>query len=98
MGIKTGFGIAGTQMTNIDEVGVNPDFFKSIFSYTVNGFLAYKSRSFWGFSLEPGIIRKGWNSETDNVISFHYIQLPLFQNFYLQKRLLIFTDQKLIIS
>jgi hypothetical protein len=87
MGIKTGFGISRTQITNIDEVGVNSDFFKSIFSYNANGFLAYKSRSFWGFSMEPGIIRKGWNSETENVVSFHYIQLPVLSDFYLSERL-----------
>jgi len=57
-GIKTGFGIANVHWTNIDDKesvsNISPTF-----SYSINGIINYKSKGFWGFSIEPGIIKKG---------------------------------------
>jgi hypothetical protein len=62
IGIKAGFGVTNTHVANIHELGVNSDFFSPILSYSLNGFLDYKSKGLLGFSIEPGVIKKGWNT------------------------------------
>jgi len=75
--------------------------YSPVFSYNLNGFVSYKSNSFLGLSIEPGIIRKGgvqlfdyMNSQSQPVnrkviASINSIQLPILLDFHLNDRLYI---------
>ena len=91
LGIKTGFGIANVHLINIDN-NENISEISPVFSYSANAVLSYKSNGFWGFSIEPGIIKKGWIYNktyigTDIKIKANYIQLPILSDFYLSNKL-----------
>ncbi|WP_423126487.1 porin family protein [Gaoshiqia sp. Z1-71] len=87
LGIKTGAGFASVNFTNIPGTDSNADIFSSTFSYGVNGTLNYKLNELLGFSLEPGMIKKGWTSDNindhSNKTNLYYLQLPGLLDFYL---------------
>jgi hypothetical protein len=92
IGIKTGFGLADTHWTNIPDPETNSDFHSPIFSFSANGVLSYKSAGFWGFTVEPGIVQKGWIQKginSENKFKVNYIQLPILSDFHLSNKLSI---------
>jgi hypothetical protein len=48
-----------------------------LISFNINGYIGYKSKSFWGFSIEPGYIRKGGNGSYVG-----YVQIPVLADIY----------------
>lgn len=90
VGLYAGIGISNVNITNSPDISQTD--FSSILSYNFNGYLSYKGKGFWGFSIEPGIIRKGWDMSFDNQnleskIRLHYIQLPILSDFYLSDKI-----------
>ena len=64
-------------------------------AYNVNGYFGYKSKHFWGISLEPGYIQKGYyvpslarGFEAYN-LNFNYIHLPVLADFYIGSSIVI---------
>ena len=55
VGLGAGLGISNINITNSPNSQQTD--FSSIVSYNINGYLSYKSQGFWGFSLEPGVIK-----------------------------------------
>jgi len=87
LGIKSGFGIANIYITNLPGTDTNSDLFSPIMSYSLNGTLNYKSKGLWGFSFEPGFIKKGWFSNINEYkIGLQYFQLPILSDFYLSDK------------
>lgn len=90
-GVKSGLGIANIHITNLPNSETNSDLYSPAMSYTFNGTLSYKSKGRWGFSFEPGLIKKGWISNkkdsNENKIGLHYLQLPVLSDFYLSDNL-----------
>lgn len=90
-GVKSGLGIANIHITNLPDSETNSDIFSPTISYSINGTLNYKSEGLWGFSLEPGLIKKGWISNkgdnNENKIGLKYLQLPVLSDFYLSDKL-----------
>lgn len=91
VGVAAGFDVVSLHLTNPSEnsfiYNISP-----IATYNINGFLSFKNTSFWGFSLEPGIIRKGWNqsynsNDQKNKIRLYYLQLPVLSDFYISNRI-----------
>ncbi len=90
VGLGAGLGISNINITNSPN-NQQTDF-SSIMSYIFNGYLSYKSQGFWGFTLEPGVTRKGWNmsnnaENSESKIKLHYLQLPALSDFYLSDKL-----------
>ena len=97
VGLGAGLGISNINITNSPNSQQTD--FSSIVSYNINGYLSYKSQGFWGFSLEPGVIKKGWNMSNDvdnseSKIGIYYIQLPALSNFYLSDKLYFSIGQE----
>lgn len=92
IGIKTGFGLTDTHWTNIPDTETNSDFHTPTFSFSANAVISYKSADFWGFTLEPGIVQKGWIDKGinfKNKFKVNYIQLPILSDFYLSNKLIL---------
>ncbi|MFA5330592.1 MAG: porin family protein [Prolixibacteraceae bacterium] len=91
LGFKTGLGLANIHITNLPDSENNSDLFSQTPSYSLNGTLNFKSEGFWGFSFEPGFIKKGWISNkgnnNENKIQLQYLQLPILSDFYLSDKL-----------
>ena len=90
-GIKSGVGGAQIHLTDLPDSEVNSYLISPILSYSINGTLNYRSKGLWGFSIEPGLIKKGWISNKDyhdeNKIRLHYLQLPILSDLYLTDNL-----------
>lgn len=93
--LKLGF-IAGVDLTNIRFEKNNDYFngsipdFKHIISYNANGYIGYKSNSFWGLSFEPGYIKKGGDfTDFNSRYTFSYIQLPVLADLYISDKFFI---------
>ena len=90
-GIKSGLGFADIHITNIPDSETNSDIFSPAISFSINGTLKYKNKGIWGFSFEPGIIKKGWISNKDdnneNKIGLQYLQLPVLSDLYLSDKI-----------
>lgn len=90
IGAAAGFGISDLNLANSSETSFIYNL-SPIASFNISGFLSYRNKRFWGFSVEPGIIRKGWNQSFDNTpknkIRLYYLQLPVLSDFYLSEKL-----------
>ena len=94
------FGLtAGVDLTNARRIYVNSPqpYCYPVISFNFNGYMGFKSPGIWGFSVEPGFIRKG-GKRTDISIDesfftptapYHldYIQIPLLADFYITEKL-----------
>ncbi|MBP1673478.1 MAG: hypothetical protein H6Q25_1293 [Bacteroidetes bacterium] len=90
--------VGGVDVTNVRYINTSefydfPSPYNPMISFNINGYVGYKSSGFWGFSAEPGFIQKGGKqkySHLGNLIDvrfqFHYIQLPIYADFYIHKR------------
>lgn len=97
-GIEGGLGVSAIHMSDVPKGISYTRMYTPIPIYSINAFISYKSKNFWGLSVEPGIIQKGGiqlfdsrNSKHqiihNNVfVVMHYIQLPILVNAYLGKR------------
>ena len=97
-GIQAGGGISTIVDDIKPDVDINlevDDFYKPMFSYTLNVYVGYKSESFWGVTLEPGFIQKGAKSkalfvgDTYNQIGLNCLQLPVLADLYLGKKITV---------
>lgn len=90
-GLKTGFGIASTHITNLPESENQSDIFSPILSYSINGTINYSNNGMLGITAEPGIVQKGWLSFKGNPVEnktiFHYLQLPVLCDFHVSDKL-----------
>ncbi|MFT5168753.1 MAG: hypothetical protein ACI8P3_003998 [Saprospiraceae bacterium] len=64
-------------------------------SYSINGYLGFKGKKFFGISLEPGFIQKGYHQrslatgiEAYN-INYNYINLPVLADFYIGNSIIV---------
>ena len=97
-GFELGLGESAIHMSDVPQGILYTRMYNPIPIYSINGLVSYKSNSFWGLSVEPGIIQKGGvqlydsrNSKLqlirNNVfVVEHYIQLPILYNIYWGKR------------
>jgi hypothetical protein len=97
-GLTIGFDVANSHVTNRLK-GDDSRVFYPMLAYNINGFIGYKSQSFWGLSIEPGFIQKGGFRK--NVISYssgvmyqgdisyrlNYIQFPILANLFINNKL-----------
>jgi hypothetical protein len=91
LGVVAGFDVASLHLTNSSESNFIYEI-SPIATYNINGYLSFKNKSFWGFSVEPGVIRKGWNqsyntNDPKNKMRLYYLQMPILSDFYLSDRL-----------
>jgi len=93
--------IGGLDMTNIDMVNFPNEInaskmYNPIISFNINSYLEYKSKSFWGLSIEPGFAQKGgtqlfsysnfdthYTNNYNVIIRLNYFQLPVLYHVYL---------------
>ena len=76
-GLIAGIDISYPKRTNPN---LTPrSYYNHMITYNFNGYVAYKSKGFWGFSLEPGYIRKGGNKSSYTSFSSG-ISWPQFSN------------------
>ncbi|WP_297087165.1 porin family protein [uncultured Draconibacterium sp.] len=90
LGIAAGFDVASLHVSNSSENNFIYEI-SPIATYNINGYLSYKNKSFWGFSVEPGVIRKGWNqslnsNDPENKMRLTYIQMPILSDFHVSDR------------
>lgn len=90
-GFQAGFVITESQLTN----KTNPtDAFRSMSSFSLSGYIGYKSSGIWGISAEPGFIQKGGihglDLNNENIrLQLNYIQIPILANIYLSDKIFI---------
>lgn len=100
-GIVGGLDIAKTRLLNIPDDNNSTQIYP-IAVFNINGHFGYKSAGFWGFSIEPGFIQKGWkfkfnfNDEiTEEKIKLNYIQIPFLADFYISNKFFISVGPEL---
>jgi hypothetical protein len=98
--IRFGF-LSGLVVSNAriaDKIDTQKDYrvFYPMYSFNINGFIAYKISNTWGIAAEPGFITKGGivsfgiNHYTSVIdMKLNYIQLPILANFYVTNKLFI---------
>jgi hypothetical protein len=90
IGILSGFNITRTNISEytISNFTYEGDYLAPMASFNINGYIEYKSRSFWGFSIEPGYIKKGGLNPAnhDSKIHLNYFEMPMLVNLYISKR------------
>ena len=91
LGLKTGFGIANTHITDLPDAESHSDIFSPISSYSINGVMIYKGKGIWGFSIEPGIVQKGnfshKGNNMENKSTLQYLQIPVLMDLNVQDKL-----------
>lgn len=97
-GLELGLGMSAIHMSDIPSGIFYTRMYGPIPIYNINAFVSYRSKSFWGLSVESGIIQKGgiqlFDSRMSNSQIIHnnvfvverYIQVPVLYNIYLGKR------------
>lgn len=88
-GFQAGLVLTKSQLKNTPEP-IDP--FRSMISFSANGYLGYKSSQIWGISLEPGFIQKGGiqgrDIHNENIkIKLAYIQVPVLVDIYLSDKI-----------
>jgi outer membrane protein with beta-barrel domain len=90
LGVQIGIGLSDkrTVFKNSPFGPFDDNSMKKV-SYNVNGYLGFKSKYFFGISLEPGFIQKGYHApsigsgfEAYNV-NYNYITSPVLADFYI---------------
>jgi len=97
-GLELGLGVSVIHMSDVPSEIPYTSMYNPIPIYNINAFVSYRGKSFWGLSVEPGIIQKGgiqlFDSRMSNSQIIHnnvfvverYIQVPVLYNIYLGKR------------
>ena len=94
-GLVAGFDVANSRITNKPDSVSDSRAYYSMISFNVNGYIGFKSASFWGLSIEPGFIQKGGiiqykdNRDKDVRVQSNYIQLPVLLDLNLTDKLFI---------
>ena len=96
IGVSAGFDMTNTDQTYVGTIGNAQIGYYPIPSYNINAYLGYKPEGRLGFSIEPGLIRKGAARRDDvnyggqdSQYKLNYIQAPVLADIYLTKRLFI---------
>lgn len=96
LGFQGGIGKANIHVTRNTIFLSEKQIYDPILSYSLNGYIGYRSKSFWGLSLEPGFIKKGGNivqetsyDQPDQKRELNYIQLPVLFDMYITKHLFL---------
>jgi hypothetical protein len=94
--------VAGLDFPNIrihETGGKDLDLYERTTGFNLNAYLAYKTKSFLGISIEPGYMLKGANMDNSldtNLVEetirlkLDYMQMPVLVDFYVLKERLIF--------
>ncbi len=98
-GVIIGTDVSLMKMRNVPKDIEYTSMYAPILGFNVNGFISYKSKSFWGISLEPGFIRKGgvqlFDYMNSHNMAIHYkvrnefnsLELPVLFDIYLNEKL-----------
>lgn len=99
-GVQTGLNLSNIHVTNKEEFTDENKVYSPVLLFNANGYIGFKSKSFWGLSIEPGYIQKGGLRKNQMVRSenvlympqdykylYSYIQLPVLLDLYFTKRL-----------
>ena len=77
------------QKPNIQQVDIK---FLPVCTVNINGYLGFKSKSFWGLAIEPGFIQKAsiysfmdGTKADDSKIQLNCLQVPLILDLFLSK-------------
>ena len=93
-GFTSGLDITNTKLsTKPNRINIGNDPFP-IVAFNINGVISFKGQKFWGISIEPGFIRKGWKTRGDyyeQKIQLNYIQVPILFDIYVTERIIIST-------
>lgn len=83
-GLQTGLVVANSHLAFDPTFEESERGFDPIISFGINGYIGYRSGSFWVISTEPGYIQKGSlqvgnedDSSDDVRTQCHYLQLPI---------------------
>jgi hypothetical protein len=101
-GVMTGLNISRRHVTNTKKFSDDSKIYSSLLMPNVNMYIGYKSKTFWGLSLEPGYIQKGglrkdfavrigntsYIPQDVKYIS-NYIQLPVLLDLYFSNKVYI---------
>jgi hypothetical protein len=100
-GVQAGINLCNTQVADKSDY-TDSRVFYPLFSFGANGYFSIKTNSSWGFSVEPGFIRKGGIQHNIRILTdgklyspqdikyiSNYIQLPLFADFYVTDKLYV---------
>lgn len=97
-GFELGLGTSAIHMSDVPSGISYARMYNPIPTYNINALVSYKSKSYWGVSIEPGFTQKGgvqlFDSRKSNYQIIHnnvfvverYIQVPILYNVYLGKR------------
>ena len=92
-GFLAGLDVANSRLTNIPDTASDSRAYYPLLSFNVNGYIGYKSASFWGISIEPGFIQKGGvirydkdDRDDDVRLVSNYVQIPVLADFYLTEK------------
>ena len=87
-GASTGSTFANATLTDKPEDFNNERIYYPQAFFNLNGYVGYKSKSFWGVSLEPGFIQKGGKTKGDynSKIKQNYFQLPILADLYVGEK------------
>jgi hypothetical protein len=101
-GVITGLNISRRHVTNISDFTDDSKIYSSLLMPNVNMYIGYKSKSFWGLSLEPGYIQKGGMRKNleirteifqyipqDVKYISNYLQMPVLLDLYFTKKLFL---------
>lgn len=100
-GVVIGTDASTMKMNNVPLDIEYTSMYAPLLGFNVNGFVSYKSKSFWGISLEPGFIRKGgvqlFDYMNNHYMEIHYrvinefnsLELPVLFDVYLNRKLYV---------
>jgi hypothetical protein len=90
-GFLAGMDITKSFLTNLpDNLAKSAN--EPMLSYNLNGYIGYKTAGFFGVSIEPGFIQKGYIQvfQENNVrFQLNYLQMPVFADIYFTDRLFL---------
>jgi hypothetical protein len=89
-GISAGLDVANEQY--IGNKTYPNESLSPMISYNANAYIGYKSQGYWGLSIEPGFMQKGYmlHYANNNMrIKCNYLQMPIFVNIYFTDKLFI---------
>jgi len=100
-GVIIGTDASTMKMKNVPVDIEYTSMYAPLLGFNINGFVSYKSKSFWGISLEPGFIRKGgvqlFDYMNSHYMDIHYkvknefnsLELPVLFDIYLNRKLYV---------
>ena len=92
-GVQAGFDVTNPQLITKPSAISGTRIFYPLIGFNANAYIGFQNSDRWGFSIEPGFIRKGGvehDVNTDRHIEFqhifNFIQLPALAEYNITKR------------